>query len=82
MRYSDLLPHWLSRAVLRATLRLLSSHSENCYVKGVGTTLSRPTRTFESEYEARALVAHACNPTTQEGEIRRITVQSQPGKIV
>jgi hypothetical protein len=26
-------------------------------------------------------VAHSCNPT-QEAEIRRITVRSQPGKIV
>jgi hypothetical protein len=27
-------------------------------------------------------VAHACNPSSQEAEIRRITVQSQPGQIV
>jgi hypothetical protein len=27
-------------------------------------------------------VAHTCNLATQEAEIRRITVQSQPGQIV
>jgi hypothetical protein len=27
-------------------------------------------------------VAHACYPSTWEAEIRRITVQSQPGQIV
>jgi hypothetical protein len=29
-----------------------------------------------------ALVAHACNPETQEAEIRKIEVRSQPGQIV
>jgi hypothetical protein len=28
------------------------------------------------------LVAHSCNPTAWEAEIRRIVVQGQPGKIV
>jgi hypothetical protein len=27
-------------------------------------------------------VAHACNPSYQEAEIRRIVVQSQPGQII
>jgi hypothetical protein len=27
-------------------------------------------------------VAHACNPSTQEIEIRKTAVQSQPGQIV
>jgi hypothetical protein len=28
--------------------------------------------------DSQALVAHACNPSSQEAEIRRIVVQSQP----
>jgi hypothetical protein len=31
---------------------------------------------------SQALVAHTCNPSYSEAEIRRIAVRSQPGQIV
>jgi hypothetical protein len=30
----------------------------------------------------QVLEAHTCNPATQEAEIRKIVVQSQPGQVV
>jgi hypothetical protein len=31
---------------------------------------------------SRVLLSNTCDPATQKAEIRRIAVQSQPGKIV
>jgi hypothetical protein len=37
---------------------------------------------IETERFCQTSVAHTCNPATQEAEIRKIMVRSQPGQIV
>jgi hypothetical protein len=51
-----------------------------CYISRSCFTKTKISKSIKIK-SSRALVTHPCNPTW-EAEIRRISVQSQPGQIV